>query len=292
MKYFFDTEFLEGIQERPLFLKGRLGNLMIGYPKPTIDLIGIGIVAEDGREYYAISKDFNLKEAWNRWQQRTGEGDRNIQDPRLYWLRENVLFPIFKEFLDLEVEYLDKQRRIIGFAPALNADFNHSNFKRLLNKYGKSNKQIAEEVKKFCQDEVFVFKQDEKLVYAIDPVRGNPEFYAYYADYDWVVFCWLFGEMMDLPKGFPMYCKDLKQILDEKINALNWNYGRDCWSNSKRSISTIGKGDSQEKDRPATFEEKLITIKKLIEYPKQENEHNAIADARWNRKLHEFLISI
>ena len=25
------------------------------------------------------------------------------------------------------------------------------------------------------------------------------------------------------------------------------------------------------------------------DYPKQENEHNALADARWNKKLHEFL---
>jgi len=42
-----------------------------------------------------------------------------------------------------------------------------------------------------------------------------PEFYGYYADYDWVVFCWLFGAMIDLPKDWPMYCKDLKQMLDE-----------------------------------------------------------------------------
>jgi len=41
-----------------------------------------------------------------------------------------------------------------------------------------------------------------------------PEFYGYYADYDWIVFCWLFGSMIDLPKGWPMYCKDLKQMLD------------------------------------------------------------------------------
>ena len=41
-------------------------------------------------------------------------------------------------------------------------------------------------------------------------------FYAYYADYDWVVFCWVFGKMIDLPEGFPMYCRDLKQMIDEK----------------------------------------------------------------------------
>ncbi|MDD4865988.1 MAG: polyadenylate-specific 3'-exoribonuclease AS [Mycobacterium sp.] len=39
MRYFYDTEFIED---------GR-----------TIDLISIGVVAEDGREYYAVSTDFD-----------------------------------------------------------------------------------------------------------------------------------------------------------------------------------------------------------------------------------------
>lgn len=42
----------------------------------------------------------------------------------------------------------------------------------------------------------------------------RPEFWAYYADYDWVVLCQLFGRMIDLPHGWPMYCKDLKQLAD------------------------------------------------------------------------------
>ena len=70
MKYFIDTEFIEGKPTEStswLILKRRGGGLMFGLPKPTIDLISIGIVCEDGREYYAISKDFNLKEAWNRY---------------------------------------------------------------------------------------------------------------------------------------------------------------------------------------------------------------------------------
>jgi len=40
----------------------------------------------------------------------------------------------------------------------------------------------------------------------------NIEFYGYYADYDWVVFCQLFGRMIDLPKDYPMYCRDIKQM--------------------------------------------------------------------------------
>jgi len=47
----------------------------------------------------------------------------------------------------------------------------------------------------------------------------KPEFWGYYADYDWVVFCWLFGSMVDLPKGWPMYCKDLKQLMDESVKG-------------------------------------------------------------------------
>lgn len=39
----------------------------------------------------------------------------------------------------------------------------------------------------------------------------RPEFWAYFADYDWVVFCQVFGLMVDLPLGWPKYCMDLKQ---------------------------------------------------------------------------------
>ena len=42
----------------------------------------------------------------------------------------------------------------------------------------------------------------------------KPEFWGYFADYDWVAFCWLFGCMVDLPNGWPMYCRDLKQLAD------------------------------------------------------------------------------
>ena len=46
MKYFYDTEFIDD---------GR-----------TIELISIGVAAEDGREYYAISTEFNPERA-GRW---------------------------------------------------------------------------------------------------------------------------------------------------------------------------------------------------------------------------------
>ena len=105
----------------------------------SIDLISIGMVAEDGREYYAHSSEYDV-------------GALND------WVLENVL-PF-----------------VAGTPP-------------------KPRAQIRDEIIVFC-----------------DPERyGKPSFWGYYADYDWVVFCWLFGAMVDLPQGYPMYCLDIKQ---------------------------------------------------------------------------------
>lgn len=45
-------------------------------------------------------------------------------------------------------------------------------------------------------------------------VGSEPEFWGYYADYDWVVICQLYGTMMDLPKGWPMFCRDVQQLFE------------------------------------------------------------------------------
>lgn len=75
----------------------------------------------------------------------------------------------------------------------------------------------------------------------------KPEFWGYYADYDWVVFCQLFGTMIDLPKGWPMYCRDIKQLCDFLGNP---------------------------------------------KLPRQTSqEHNALADAKWNKEAYEFLVT-
>lgn len=127
------------------------------------------------------------------------------------WLRENVLRPIYKELIT---------DATFGFS--IN-EFHYQYSKKSI-----SSGQIASEILEF------IGKDD------------SPEFYAYYADYDWVVFCWLFGRMFDLPKGFPMYCKDLKQIAD-------------------------------------TFQFDYDWIKANVPL---ENEHNALADAKWNLQLY------
>ena len=178
MKYFLDTEFIEGTQ-----------HTFFGKTKPTIDLISIGIVAEDGREYYAISKDFNLKEAWNRYDWKQKKVNDGIPGAyKVYWIRENVLKPIFDEWNKYSYH-----------------TFNYKNMKYCINMIGKSNKQIAEDIKDF------VFKgQGQKIRF-----DNSIQFYGYYSDYDWVVFCWLFGKMIDLPKGFPMFAFDIQQQIEE-----------------------------------------------------------------------------
>lgn len=61
----------------------------------------------------------------------------------------------------------------------------------------------------------------------VEFVGARPEFWAYYADYDWVALCQLFGTMMDLPKGWPMFCLDIKQAADaagiKRFSALKKN---------------------------------------------------------------------
>jgi hypothetical protein len=183
MKYFIDTEFCE--------------------TPGTIDLISIGIVAEDGREYYAINRGCNLRKA--------------IQNG---WLEDNVFIPIYREFIHGDIRNM--------FPESL------SSLKYVFKKYGKFTPEISSDILSFIGDD------------------NTPEFYGYYADYDWVVFCWIFGRMIDLPDHFPMYCKDLKQMMDDKGLSKKWK--------SENCPNPIG-------------------------------EHNALVDARWNKKLYETIIA-
>ncbi len=148
MRFFIDTEFSE---------RG---------PTYCIQLISLGIVSEDGREFYVENDECD----WNACNE---------------WVKSNV-FP-----------------HLSGPRLALSA--------------------MAEAIRIFVGDD-------------------KPEFWGYYADYDWVVFCQIFGAMVDLPKGWPMYCLDIKQLCNSlgnpqlpaqssvEHNALNdarWN--RDAW---------------------------------------------------------------
>lgn len=108
----------------------------------TIDLISIALVSGDGREYYAVSSEFDL-----------GRAQQNE------WLAKNVL-------PHLPPRETWKPRVV-----------------------------IAGEIRTL-------------LLHA-----GKPEIWAYFADYDWVALCQLYGRMIDLPDGFPFFCMDLKQLL-------------------------------------------------------------------------------
>lgn len=210
MKYFIDTEFIEGFH-KPLFGKRR----------HFIDLISIGIVAEDGREYYAVSTEFRAKDADD-------------------WVRENVISKL-------------PNRHIDGLS---------SPREREESRMWKCNGQIMAEIRAFFGYKP-TFGDYGSMAYTLD---REIEIYAYYADYDWVLFCSLFGRMIDLPEGMPMYCRDLKQMLDEAyMHQENKHEGK------------------------TRLEAWLEDVKTLPTFPTQGNEHNALDDAKWNRDLYVFL---
>lgn len=64
----------------------------------------------------------------------------------------------------------------------------------------------------------------EKIAHFI--AGTNPQFWAYYAAYAWVCFCWFCDKrMIDLPPGWPRFCFDLKQIMAERAFGVAPSYG-------------------------------------------------------------------
>ena len=253
MKYFLDTEFIEGFH-KPLFGKRR----------HFIDLISIGIVAEDGREYYAIS---------NEW--RYNDADQ--------WVKENVIHQ-----LPLK---LGNKEAISDFYKRCKVPQSYQGKWHEV----KSNSTIAKEIAEFCNCSVLFSEKGQMSATSNDKFYSgtDTEFYAYYADYDWVVFCSLFGRMIDLPKGFPMYCKDLKQILDQKAEDMN-EITLETVVYKSEDFSQPGERMATTKMQTDTWsaKDKLEIIKTQKGYPQQENEHSAIDDAKWNKKLYEFLQTV
>jgi hypothetical protein len=110
-----------------------------------------------------------------------------------------VLKPIWREFVAKET--LDIVNTVLSNGAAVadvNMDFNR--LSKITAQARKSNQEIAKEINDFCSG-------------------PNVQFYSYFGSYDWVAFCWLFGKMINLPKHLPRYCRDLKQILDDKAEA-------------------------------------------------------------------------
>lgn len=294
-KYFYDCEFIEGKQKRR-FLGQEIPSWFDS--KPTIDLISIGIVCEDNRTYYAISKDFNLEEAWNRYDIKVEKvyGDmRNIYPEgrkyKEYWIRENVLKPIFIELHLKDLNISNKAVHILK--EQINKLFTYKNFKKLIKKYGKSNKQIAFEVLNFVHgysdigDWIGSLDEYYNMMFKSTP-KEPITLFGYYSAYDHVALCWLFGKMIDLPKGFPMYTIDLKQELDSKINLMK-KYKVTSTLNLEPIDFLSGKNITFEEAEKMDWDK---WIKENSNYPKQINNHHALNDARWNLELYKFLKSL
>lgn len=97
-----------------------------------------------------------------------------------YWLRENVL-----RWLPVEITMAAGYGKIDANVAW---DEDHPEFQ-----YVRSETEIRDMVEDFVLAE------------------PNPQLWAYYASYDHVLYAQLFGPMVDLPDGMPMYTMDVKQ---------------------------------------------------------------------------------
>lgn len=149
MRYFYDCEFIED---------GR-----------TIDLISIGIVADDGRHYYAVNSDAD----WDR-----------IRKHR--WLADNV-------WPQLPLRGYKQDLVIVG-----------GKTRTKLTKLGVINTEDARVRPRW------VIANEVRDFLLRDP-REEIELWAWYAAYDHVVLAQLFGPMISLPKGIPMWTHDVQQ---------------------------------------------------------------------------------
>jgi len=148
MKIFYDCEFLED---------GR-----------SIDLISIGMVAEDGRELYRIVDD----------------EDTITRAVAHDWLRENV------------VRHLPVKLLPVGaLGPGENWDYDrdHDDWHLVQQRPG-----VREDVEAFIRD------------------TPDPQLWAWYGAYDHVAYAQLFGRMIDLPAGFPMFTCDVRQVVEQR----------------------------------------------------------------------------
>lgn len=158
MRLWFDTEFIEAGPNHPL------------------ELLSIGVVAEDGREFYAEVRNPQTRLAND-------------------WVKANVL-------------------------PHLQGG------------------------------DALMWRRD--IARAIRDFAGiRPEWWAYYADYDWVLLCQLYGAMATLPTGWPMFALDIKQLAVSRGNPALPAHCVEC-------------------DGP---------------------EHHALSDAHWNRRAFEHLLT-
>lgn len=159
--YCYDTEFLED---------GK-----------TIDLISIGIVCEDGREYYAVNSD--------------ADWERIRQDD---WLMDNVV-----RHLPTHSTGEVKKRSGFGETGWMWGGLNKRDA-RVKPKW-----VIANEVRDFLVGDITPMGEHEgRPFYASEEL---PELWAYYGAYDHVALAQLWGRMTDMPALIPYFTRDLVQ---------------------------------------------------------------------------------
>jgi hypothetical protein len=140
----------------------------------TIELISIGLVAEDGREYYAVNYDIRF-------------GRVKKHD----WLLRNVVpsLPITgrtllgKYLAHHPNSYPKPSIDLVGLDPA--------------DTRVKPIQVISNETRDFIL------------------AAPEPRLWAWYGAYDHVALCQLWGAMIDLPPGIPMWTHELKQFAEE-----------------------------------------------------------------------------
>lgn len=176
MIYFLSANYIEGFT-KPFIGKRRL----------FIDLVSIALVAQDGRKYEAVSREYDYHKA--RYMQE--EAIRSEYRHGVYGDQRNHFF----------------------------ADTFHKHI-------GKTNRVIASEIYQFiCPAGVASLFAGPGSIDegATGYLSANPpEFWTRTADYTWILFCSLFGLHSSLPKGFPTYCRQLQQELDEKGLDKKW----------------------------------------------------------------------
>lgn len=230
---YFDTEFSEGffkpISWLPEWIPGNK-------PKWGIELISIGMVDDDGKEYYAINKDFS--------------GRCNE------WVRKNVLTKL-------------PERWIIDYDNWWNRYHGESHYICTENKLYKTLDEIKGDILDFC---------------APGSGDGSVSFSSYYADYDWVLLCTLFGSMVDLPEAFPMFCVDMKQEF-ERLVMLKHQERMEEKAWEKRCVTC----EDEYEGFPRTIDGTRIKLQHDVQYPKWENEHTSISDAHFVRNLASYI---
>ncbi len=251
MQYFIDTEF-HSYKRKPLF----------GKAFDTIELISVGIVSEDSREFYAISKDFDVEAAWNN-----------------EWLRENVLKPIWAELIQKERYAREYHSDLVSFT--------YKGIRNLIKWNGKSNEQIVREIISFIayseHKDLHPSDLHSQLAKQSGILFKNVQFYGYMSTFDYVVLTNTFGGMDKWPSGFPYYFNDMAQMLDEKVREK-----ADGVKNALlNGVYPIPEKELQsDADR---FEDMMIMYKSSEEYPKEPTSHHALLDAKWNLELYKFI---